>query len=40
MGDPHNRQRRKNITLLVVLIALIGLMYAITLMKMGLGTGH
>ena len=33
--DPHVRQRRKNITLLVVLLALIALLYAITIMKMG-----
>jgi hypothetical protein len=33
-GDPHIRQRRKNIVLLLVLLALIALLYGITLMKM------
>jgi len=34
-GDPHQRQKRKNIALLLVLLALIALLYAITLMRMG-----
>ncbi len=34
IGDPHRRQRRKNIVLLLLLVALIGLIYAISLMRM------
>jgi len=34
-GDRHQAQRRKNIALLLVLVALIALFYAITIMKMG-----
>jgi len=34
-NDRHRAQRRKNIALLLVLLALIGLIYAITMMRMG-----
>jgi len=33
--DRHHLQKRKNMALLLVLLALIALFYAITLMKMG-----
>ena len=34
-GDAHRAQKRKNFALLAILLALIALMYAISLMKMG-----
>jgi hypothetical protein len=36
-GDPSNPQKNKNIALLLVLLALIALLYAITIMKLGSG---
>jgi len=33
-SDRHKTQRRKNIALLLVLLGLIGLLYAVALMKM------
>jgi hypothetical protein len=33
--DRHHAQKRKNIALLLALVALIVLLYAITLMKLG-----
>ena len=38
MNDPHQRQKQKNITLFIVLLALVALFYAITIMKMGLSS--
>jgi hypothetical protein len=35
LGDAHRRQRRKNLTLLVILLALFVLFYAITIMRLG-----
>ena len=37
ISERHRRQRGKNIALLVVLVALVGLFYAITLVRMGGG---
>ena len=36
-GEPHRRQQRKNYVLLAVLLALMALLYAIAMMKMGAG---
>ena len=36
-GEPHRTQKRKNLTLLVVLLVLMALFYAITLMRMQQG---
>lgn len=36
-NDRHTSQKKKNIALALVLLALIGLIYAITMMKMGAG---
>jgi hypothetical protein len=33
-GDRHSAQKRKNLALLLVLLALIALVYAIAIMKM------
>ncbi len=35
LGDRHRRQRGKNIALLVVLLALVGIFYVVTLVRMG-----
>lgn len=35
--DPRQNRKRKNIVLLLVLLGLMGLVYAITLMKIGGG---
>lgn len=35
LGDPHQRQKRKNIVLFALLVGLIALIYAISLMRMG-----
>jgi hypothetical protein len=35
LSDRHQRQRRKNIALGVVLLALVGIFYAVTLVRMG-----
>ncbi len=37
LSDRHRRQRGKNIALLVVLLALVGIFYAVTLVRMGGG---
>ncbi len=37
ISEMHRRQRGKNIALLVVLVALVGLFYTITLVRMGGG---
>ncbi len=37
MSERHRRQRGKNIALLVVLLALVGIFYAVTLVRMGGG---
>lgn len=34
-NDQHRRQKRKNIAVALSLLALIGLLYAITLVRMG-----
>lgn len=36
-SELHQRQRGKNIALLVVLLALVGIFYAVTLVRMGGG---
>ncbi len=36
-SDRHRRQRGKNIALLVVLLALVGIFYVVTLVRMGGG---
>jgi hypothetical protein len=36
-SERHRRQRGKNIALLVVLLALVGIFYAVTLVRMGGG---
>ncbi len=36
-SERHRRQRGKNIALLVVLLALVGILYAVTLVRMGGG---
>ncbi len=36
-SERHQRQRGKNIALLVVLLALVGIFYAVTLVRMGGG---
>jgi len=36
-SELHLRQRGKNIALLVVLLALVGIFYAVTLVRMGGG---
>ena len=35
LTDRHQRQRGKNIALLVVLLALVGIFYAVTLVRLG-----
>jgi hypothetical protein len=35
LGDAHQRQKKKNIALFVILLALIILIYAISMMRMG-----
>jgi hypothetical protein len=35
LGQPHITQKRKNVALLLVLLAVMALFYAITLMRMG-----
>jgi len=35
LSEQHQRQRRKNLALLVVLLALVGIFYAVTLVRMG-----
>lgn len=37
ISERHRRQRGKNIALLVALVALVGMFYAITLVRMGGG---
>ncbi len=37
LSERHRRQRGKNIALLVVLLALVGIFYAVTLVRMGSG---
>ncbi len=37
LSERHRRQRGKNIALLVVLLALVGMFYAVTLVRMGGG---
>ncbi len=37
-SDMHQKQKRKNITLFIILLVLIALIYAISLMKMGAAT--
>lgn len=37
LSDQHKKQRSKNIALMVILLALIALVYAISLMRMGFG---
>ncbi len=37
LSERHRRQRGKNIALLVVLLALVGMFYAVTLVRMGSG---
>ena len=34
-SDRHQRQRGKNIALLVVLLALVGIFYAVTVVRLG-----
>jgi len=34
IGDSHQRQKRKNVALLLILLALMALFYAITIMRM------
>ncbi len=34
IGEPHRTQKRKNIALLLILLALVALMYAVSMMKM------
>ncbi len=36
-SEQHRRQRGKNIALLVVLLALVGIFYVVTLIRMGGG---
>lgn len=35
LSDQHQKQKRKNIVLFLICAGLIGLIYAITLMRMG-----
>ena len=35
LGKPHQTQKRKNITLFVILLALMVLLYAIAMMRIG-----
>ncbi len=37
ISERHRRQRGNNIALLVVLLALVGIFYAVTLVRMGGG---
>jgi len=39
LGESHHRQKRKNIALLLVLLALMALFYAITIVKIGASSG-